>query len=92
MRSVTAEPIVNWSLGKHSPRNFLSALSTIQFCLCGPPISSPVILLAAVAQGVESADTSLPENVSCTLYRMSGQAELFEIWFSGFNGRCIEGM
>jgi hypothetical protein len=41
---------------------------------------------------VESAETSLPENVSCTLYRMTGQAELFEIWFSGFNGRCTEGM
>ena len=26
---------------------------------------------------VESADTSLPENVCCTLYRMPGQAELF---------------
>lgn len=48
-------------------------------------------LLAAVPEGVESAETSLPENVSCTLYRISGQAELFEIWFSGFNGRCIEG-
>jgi hypothetical protein len=51
----------------------------------------PVILLAAGAQGVESAETSLPENVSCTLYRMSGQAELFEIWFSDFTGPCIEG-
>jgi hypothetical protein len=37
----------------------------------------PGFWLATVEQGVESAETSLPENVSCTLYRMSGQAELF---------------
>lgn len=39
-----------------------------------PSISPPVILLASVPQRVEGTETSLPENVSCTLYRMSGQA------------------
>lgn len=46
------------------------------------------------AERVGRADTSLPENVCCTLYRMLGQAELIEIWFSfsGFKARCSEGM
>jgi hypothetical protein len=30
--------------------------------------------------------------ISCTLFSMPGQAEFFEIRFSGFNGRCTEGM
>lgn len=55
-----------------------------------PPIAAPKSLLAAIAQELKRRDFS---SRKCFLYTLSmlEQAELFEIWFSGFNGRCTEG-
>jgi hypothetical protein len=69
-------------------------------CLLCPPSSPACVSADLLARDfaccrrarVESTVTSLPENVSCTLYRMTGQAKIFEIWLSGFNGCCTEGM
>jgi hypothetical protein len=56
-----------------------------------PPISAPKALLPGIANGMKVPDFS---SGKCFLYTlsMSEQAELFEIWFSGFNGHCTEGM
>jgi hypothetical protein len=44
-----------------------------------------------LSKGLKVPDFSSGKRFLYTL-SMSGQAELFEIRFSGFNGRCTEGM